>query len=132
MSRLSRCSSRSPLYAKPNRLRAEWRRSSIARCGICCAPQVVLWFGKAEAATKSDTARSRNETSRYLSAFPAVTPRTLSCVRPDFPRGSEFALAGSISPDVWNKRGRSGLLRHLRQRVHRGDVAVGSQPADHA
>jgi hypothetical protein len=45
------CSCRSPHCAKPNRLRSEWRRSSTARCGTCCATPAASSCGKAAAAT---------------------------------------------------------------------------------
>src|ERR1019366_502669 len=69
--------------------RVEWRRNSIARCEIYCAPPAARWSGKAAAATKSGTARSRSETLQCPSAFPADTPPMPFCVRLACPRRSD-------------------------------------------
>jgi hypothetical protein len=92
----NRCSCRSPRCAKPNRPQAEWRRSSIARCGICCAPPAARWSGRGAAATKSGTARLPNEISPCPSAFRADTPPMLSCVRPDCRKRSERARSRGV------------------------------------
>src|SRR4030081_2602289 len=43
-----RYSCRSPHCAKPNRPWSEWRGSSTARCGACCAPPAAPSPGKSQ------------------------------------------------------------------------------------
>ena len=90
------CFCKSRRSAKPNRPHPKWRRSSTGRYATFCVPQAAPWFGRARAAMKSGTARSRNETSPCRSAFRAATPPTPSLGRPACPRRFNRNLRGSL------------------------------------
>jgi len=102
-----RCSSRSGRSAKPSRQQPEWRRSSTGRC----APRAAPWSGKAKAATKSGTARSRSAISRCRLASPAGTRRMPSCGKQDCRKRSEAPL-GWLVHAVSSTDATSAFRRH--------------------